>query len=77
MDTSISIEDLTDVMASLGMSTEDAEQYIGVIEGNLTVVSTMEDIPFAAPRAPKREWRHPGAAENPLGAWYVRTAFRR
>ena len=42
MDTSISIEELTDVMASLGMSTEDAEQYVGVIEGNLTVASAID-----------------------------------
>ena len=73
MDTSISIEELTDVMASLGMSTEDAEQYVGVIEGNLTVASAIGDIPLTAPRVPEREWRHPSAAENPLGAWYVRT----
>ncbi len=73
MDTSVSIEELTDVMASLGMSTDDAAHYVGVIEANLTVASSVEDIPLATPSVPQREWHHPNTAENPLGAWYVRT----
>ncbi len=68
MDTSVSIEELTDVMASLGMSIGDAAHYVGVIEANLTVASSVEDIPLATPSVPQREWHHPNTAENPLGA---------
>lgn len=73
MDTTITVEELASVMTTLGMSPADAEQYVSVVEGNLSVVGMMENIPFDAPAVPKREWTRPSPEDNPLGAWYVRT----
>ena len=73
MDTTITVEELTSVMTTLGMSPDDAEQYVSVVEGNLALVGMLEDIPFDAPATPSREWTRPPPEDNPLGAWYVRT----
>ncbi len=73
MDTSVSAEELASAMESLGMSPSDAEQYVGVVEGNLTVAAGMDDIPLEAAKPVERSWRRPPADENPLGAWYVKT----
>ena len=68
MDTSISIEELTEVMASLGMSTEDAASYREVIEANLSVAQSSEDIPLPVLKVP--DIPRPPSRRNPsdLGA---------
>ena len=73
MDTTITVEELANVMTALGMSPEDAEQYVSVVEGNLNIAAMMENVPFDAPAVPKREWTRPAPEDNPHGAWYVRT----
>lgn len=70
---SVTIEELQEIMASLGMSGDQAGEYKDIVESNLSrVVSSYES---AAPEKPKaaREWSRPAEADNPYGAWYVRT----
>ena len=73
MDTSVSAEELASAMESLGMSPSDAKLYVGVVESNLAVAATMDDIPLEVAKPVDRTWRWPRADENPLGAWYVKT----
>jgi amidase len=55
------------------MSSADAPLYVGVVEGNLAVAASLDDIPLEAPEPVDRVWRVPSADENALGAWRVRT----
>ncbi len=73
MDTSISIDELAEVMAELGMTAADAPLYKDVVESNIAVMAASDN--FAWPQAPQitREYTFPADTENPHGAWYVRT----
>lgn len=73
MNTLVDLEELKALMKRLGMSTGDAEEYRVLLEGNLRTAAMLDALspPAAAPL--QREWSRPTEAENPLGAWYVRT----
>jgi len=73
MDTRITVREIADAMTALGMSADDAQGYVDVIEASLAVAATMEQIPIDAPAVPERRWHRPSPDDNPLGAWYVRT----
>ena len=69
----LSIDELREVMAGLGLSGEDAAEYLGVVEANLGAAALMEEIPVAQTAVAARDWERPAEADNALGAWYVRT----
>ncbi len=59
----------------LDLSTADLESFSPFVAGLLESWSTVEDLyARTAPEAPTdRAWHRPDEADNPLGAWYVRT----
>ncbi len=73
MDTSVSAQEIASAMESLGMSSSEAEAYLGVVGGNLAVVAILDSIPLPDAEPVERAWHRPSADENPLGAWYVKT----
>ena len=73
MKSSVSIEELQDIMASLGMSTDEADGYQSIIEGNLSRVVASYDSDATEAANVAREWDRPSDSNNPFGAWYVRT----
>jgi amidase len=73
VDITVSPSDLEKALAQLGMSTDTPEVYRAMIEANLGVTALVDEIELPARHAGTREWEWPEPAENPLGAWYVRT----
>ncbi len=73
MDSSISIEEVAELMRGLGMSADDAAEYRELVQQSLDGVQL---IPESKASPVQREWSRPADADNPLGAWYVRTNIR-
>jgi amidase len=58
----------------LDLSADDLESFRPFVTGLLESWSTVEDLySRTAPEPPDRTWHRPDEADNPLGAWYVRT----
>jgi amidase len=58
----------------LGVGPEDMQTYHAAAQGLLQSWDVVEGLyAQAAPTAPERAWTRPDAADNPLGAWYVKT----
>ena len=76
MDTSVSEHELAEIMGALGMSAQDAVQYKGLVEGNLSAVTACDAFEWPQADVPERSWGFPDAADNPHGAWYVRTEIK-
>jgi amidase len=56
------------------MSDADIASFETMIAGSMASYDAVEELYEAsAPKAPDRDWSHPSDADNPLGAWYVRT----
>jgi amidase len=74
------LEQMRQIVAGLHMSMSDAEinEYIAVMDGTMQAYDRLTQIPDFLP--PVRYARTPGyrpsAAENPLGAWAVKTEIR-
>lgn len=72
-------DEVAALAASFGMqpSDEDLATYTGLVEAFLGSYTAVEEL-YAdiAPEPPERPWTRPEPADNPLGAWYVRTEIR-
>ena len=73
MDTTVSQEDLNTALEQLGMSAEDPELYCALVAGNLQVAAMVDSVDTPASAVEERAWQRPADADNPLGAWYVKT----
>ncbi len=73
METTVSEHELAEIMAALGMSAENAGQYVNVVEGNLAGVTACDEFDWPIAEIAERDWHTPAAQDNPYGAWYVRT----
>jgi amidase len=74
MDTKISREDLDTALEQLGMSADDPELYCALVEGNMHAAALVDTVgQDSGPAIPERDWQRPADADNPLGAWYVKT----
>ncbi|MDG2276743.1 MAG: amidase [Pseudomonadales bacterium] len=76
MDTSISVEELADVMRGLGMSSDEASAYKGVVDGMLSGAAASDAFDWPVSESVERNWVRPDDADNPHGAWYVQTDIR-
>ena len=58
----------------LQLSADDVESFSPFVAGLLESWDAVEQrYTQSAPEAPERRWQRPDDADNPLGAWYVRT----
>jgi amidase len=72
-------DEVAALAAYFGMHPGDAdlETYTGMVEAFLGSYVAVEELYAAiAPEVPDRPWSRPDRADNPLGAWYVRTEIR-
>lgn len=61
---------------NFGLSTADLAEFAPAVEATMGAADAVADLyARTAPVAPPREWWTPDAADNPLGAWYVRTSI--
>jgi amidase len=74
------LEQLKEIVASLHMSMSDREvgEYLDVLEGTMQAYDRVDELPDYLPevRYPRTPGRRPSAAENPLGAWYVKSEVK-
>ncbi len=74
------LDQLKDIVASLHMSMSDREvnEYLDVMEGTFQAYDRVAQLPDYLPpvRYPRTPGYRPGAAENPLNAWAVKTEVR-
>ena len=74
-----SVADLREAAQKLGMTPSDA--YLAAVEEIIAPIAaayaTLDKTPDELPpvKYPRREFHLPTAAENPHGAWYVKTAI--
>jgi amidase len=73
VETKISEKELQNALSQLGMSTKTPEIYSAMVEANLEVTALVDTIELPPIKVGPRPWERPAAAENPLGAWYVKT----
>ena len=73
---SLTEEEIVGIMSDLGMSTDHAADYFALAQAILDTTDSLAAMPLETPTAPAREWHRPSAADNVLGAWYVRTDIR-
>ena len=70
-------EQLKDIVGSLHMSMSEREihEYMDVMEGTLQAYDRLTQLPDNLPpvRYPRTPGYRPGAAENPLNAWAVKS----
>jgi len=74
------VADLRQAASRLGMNPGDS--YLHAVEEIITPLAnaygaldaTPDELP--AVKYPRREFHRPSAAENPLGAWYVKTSIK-
>lgn len=61
---------------NFGLSQADLVEYAPLVEAGLSSAAAVAELyARTAPVAPDRKWWAPEAAENRLGAWYVRTSI--
>ena len=66
--------EIAGIMSDLGMATDQAADYLALTQNSLgTHESISAAVPIEEPEPPTRAWHHPDPADNPHGAWYVRT----
>jgi amidase len=74
------LEQMRDIVGSLHMSMSDREieEYMDVMEGTFKAYDRLQQLPDNLPpvRYPRTPGYRPGAAENPLNAWAVKTEVR-
>ena len=74
------LEQLSEIVASLHMSMSDHEvgDYLEVLEGTMQAYDRVDALPDYLPevRYPRTPGSRPSAAENPLGAWYVKSEVK-
>jgi amidase len=74
------LEQMKEIVASLHMSMSDREvsEYLEVMEGTLQAYDRIAQLPDNLPpvRYPRTPGYRPGAAENPLNAWAVKSEVR-
>ena len=73
MDTSVSDQDLQAALSQLGMTCDEPDVYRAILEANLEVTALVDALDMPPRTFGKRSWRKPDPADNPLGAWYVKT----
>src|SRR6266568_2595305 len=60
----------------LGLSDADLASFAPAVAGLISSWDAVEGLyAETAPSAPDRAWTRPAEADNPLGAWYVRTSI--
>jgi amidase len=73
-------EQMKEIVASLHMSMSDREigEYLEVLEGTMQAYDRVDQLPDYLPevRYPRTPGTRPSAAENPLGAWYVKSEVK-
>ena len=73
-------DELTAIARGYGMHLNDADldSFGALVAGALTSYDAVEELYAASSPPPPadRAWTRPTAADNPLGAWYVRTEIR-
>ena len=74
------LQQMSEIVASLHMSMSDREvgEYLEVLEGTMQAYDRVDALPDYLPevRYPRTPGMRPSAAENPLGAWYVKTEIK-
>ncbi len=74
------LDQLKEIVTSLHMSMSDREigEYLEVLEGTMQAYDRVDELPDYLPevRYPRTPGRRPSAAENPLGAWYVKSEVK-
>ena len=74
------LEQMSEIVASLHMSMSDHEvgDYLEVLEGTMQAYDRVDALPDYLPevRYPRTPGSRPSAAENPLGAWYVKSEVK-
>ena len=74
------LDQMREIVTSLHMSMSDPEiqEYMEVMEGTFQAYDRLQQIPDNLPavRYPRTPGYRPGAAENPLNAWAVKTEVR-
>ena len=74
------LEQMSEIVASLHMSMSDHEvgDYLEVLEGTMQAYDRVDALPDYLPevRYPRTPGSRPSAAENPLGAWYVKSEIK-
>jgi amidase len=74
------LEQMRKIVASLHMSMSDHEigEYLDVLEGTMQAYDRVDALPDYLPevRYPRTPGTRPSAAENPLGAWYVKSEIK-
>lgn len=75
-----SLESLREVAESLGFALDDAllREHAELVSSGLEGIGALDEVPDSFPpvKYPRDAGRKPDAAENPLGAWQVRTEIR-
>jgi amidase len=75
-----SLEQMKDIVTSLhmSMSEREIEEYMQVMEATFKAYDRLQQLPDNLPpvRYPRTPGYRPGAAENPLNAWAVKTEVR-
>lgn len=73
------VDELRDVAEELGMtlSNDELTQHRACLEGGIAAYNLVDQMPDEIPevRWPRTPGRRPSAAENPYGAWYVKTTI--
>jgi len=74
------LEQLKHIVGKLHMSMSDREigEYLDVLEGTMQAYDRVDQLPDYLPevRYPRTPGMRPSAAENPLGAWYVKSEVK-
>ncbi len=74
------LEQMKAIVAKLHMSMSDHEvgEYLEVLEGTMQAYDRVAQLPDYLPevRYPRTPGTRPSAAENPLGAWYVKSEIK-
>jgi amidase len=74
-----SAADIARIAAAYGLHLTDSDvaSFRALTAGLLAAYDSVERLHDATlPEIPARSWRRPAGAQNPLGAWYVRTEIR-
>jgi amidase len=74
------LEQMKAIVGKLHMSMSDHEvgEYLEVLEGTMQAYDRVDQLPDYLPevRYPRTPGTRPSAAENPLGAWYIKTDIK-